>query len=111
MRPRGLGLRGAPAAPAALAALGVAQRDAVPFGNHEYPPGLVPGTVTSRRNKAEEAEMPRKAGDRYVCEKCGAKLVYEKPCPCPEGMPHSEICCGQQMKLVQGQAAGKARKE
>lgn len=54
--------------------------------------------------------MPRKAGDRYVCEKCGATLVYEKPCPCPEGMPHSEICCGQQMKLVdKGQAAGKAR--
>jgi hypothetical protein len=55
--------------------------------------------------------MPRKAGDRYVCEKCGAKLVYEKPCPCPEGMPHSEICCGQQMKLEQGQAAGKTRNE
>lgn len=58
----------------------------------------------------QETPMPRKAGDRYVCEKCGATLVYEKPCPCPEGMPHSEICCGQQMKLVdKGQAAGKAR--
>jgi hypothetical protein len=53
--------------------------------------------------------MPRKAGDRYVCEKCGAKLVYEKPCPCPEGMPHSEICCGQQMKPDQVQAATKTR--
>ena len=29
---------------------------------------------------------------------CGAVLVYEKPCPCPESMPHSEICCGEQMK-------------
>jgi hypothetical protein len=42
--------------------------------------------------------MPRKAGDRYTCEKCGATLVYEKPCPCPPGMVHSEICCGEQMK-------------
>lgn len=44
--------------------------------------------------------MPRKVGDRYTCEKCGAVLVYEKPCPCPESMPHSEICCGEQMKAV-----------
>jgi hypothetical protein len=51
--------------------------------------------------------MPRKAGERYVCEKCGAQLVYEKPCPCPEGMEHSEICCGEQMKQVkEGAAAG-----
>lgn len=42
--------------------------------------------------------MSRKAGDRYTCEKCGAVLVYEKPCPCGEGMEHREICCGQQMK-------------
>ena len=42
--------------------------------------------------------MPRSAGDRYVCEKCGAVLVYEKGCPCPPGMPHSEMCCGEQMK-------------
>ena len=44
--------------------------------------------------------MKREVGDRYACEKCGAQLVYEKPCPCPESMPHSEICCGEQMKLV-----------
>lgn len=44
--------------------------------------------------------MPRTRGDRYVCDKCGAELVYEKPCDCPEGRPHSEICCGQQMTLV-----------
>lgn len=44
--------------------------------------------------------MPRRVGDRYRCEKCGAELVYEKPCPCPEDMPHSEICCGQQMTPV-----------
>jgi len=48
--------------------------------------------------------MSRKVGDRYVCEKCGAQLVYEKPCPCPEGMPHQEICCGDQMKLVKADA-------
>jgi hypothetical protein len=44
--------------------------------------------------------MSRNVGDRYVCEKCGAALVYEKACPCPEGMKHSEICCGEQMKLT-----------
>lgn len=42
--------------------------------------------------------MSRNAGDRYVCEKCGAALVYEKPCPCGEQMEHREICCGQQMR-------------
>ncbi|HMS87416.1 MAG TPA: hypothetical protein PK748_12540 [Acidimicrobiales bacterium] len=41
--------------------------------------------------------MPRDAGDRYVCEKCGSTLVYEKACPCAGDMPHSEICCGEQM--------------
>jgi hypothetical protein len=45
-----------------------------------------------------EVDMPRAAGDRYACEKCGAVLVYEKGCPCPASMPHSEICCGEQMK-------------
>lgn len=45
--------------------------------------------------------MPRNTGDRYVCEKCRATLTYEKPCPCPAGThAHSEISCGQQMKLV-----------
>jgi hypothetical protein len=47
-----------------------------------------------------ETTMPRRVGDRYLCEKCGAQLVYEKACPCPPAMPHSEICCGEQMKLV-----------
>jgi hypothetical protein len=45
--------------------------------------------------------MPRRVGDRYTCEKCGAMLVYEKECPCPPDMPHSEICCGTQMRLVE----------
>jgi hypothetical protein len=44
--------------------------------------------------------MPRSAGDRYMCEKCGATILYEKPCPCPPEMEHSEICCGQQMQRV-----------
>lgn len=54
-------------------------------------------------------EMARNAGDRYVCEKCGAVLVYEKACPCPEGDRHSEICCGQQMKAA-GKSAPTAKK-
>lgn len=44
--------------------------------------------------------MSRRVGERYRCEKCGAELVYEKGCPCPEAMAHSEVCCGQQMKAV-----------
>ena len=52
--------------------------------------------------------MARNVGDRFVCEKCGAEIVYEKACTCPESSahPHSEICCGQQMK-----AAGKGAPE
>ena len=42
----------------------------------------------------------RNVGDRYRCQKCGAELVYEKPCPCSSAMPHEEICCGQQMTAV-----------
>ncbi len=45
--------------------------------------------------------MMREVGDRYRCEKCGAELVYEKPCTCSE-MEHKEICCGEQMKKVEG---------
>lgn len=44
--------------------------------------------------------MARREGQRLVCEKCGAELVYTKACPCPAEMAHSEICCGQQMKTV-----------
>jgi hypothetical protein len=46
--------------------------------------------------------MARNVGDRYACEKCGAQLVYEKACPCPGTAKHSEICCGEQMTLVEG---------
>ena len=52
--------------------------------------------------------MPREVGDRYICEKCGAQLVYEKPCPCPGEMPHSEICCGEQMKRMEDISPEKA---
>ena len=48
--------------------------------------------------------MSRNAGDRYTCEKCGAVLVYEKPCPCPPQMEHREICCGQQMGKVEAKS-------
>jgi len=45
--------------------------------------------------------MSRNAGDRYECEKCGARLVYEKACPCPPQMEHKEICCSRQMAKVE----------
>ncbi len=44
--------------------------------------------------------MSREVGVRYVCEKCQAALVYEKPCMCRPEMEHAEKCCGQQMKRV-----------
>lgn len=57
--------------------------------------------------------MARNVGDRYVCEKCGAAIVYERACPCQEGMRHEEICCGEQMKAVtqapQGQGKSPSR--
>jgi hypothetical protein len=31
--------------------------------------------------------MARNVGDRYMCEKCGAVLVYEKPCQRVHGWP------------------------
>jgi len=49
--------------------------------------------------------MARNAGERYVCEKCGAELVYETACKCSSGHAHSEICCGQQMKSVSTSAS------
>ncbi len=54
--------------------------------------------------------MARSIGDRYTCEKCGAVLVYEKPCPCSETKAHghSEICCGEQMKAAEKGAAKEA---
>lgn len=51
--------------------------------------------------------MPRKVGDRYVCEICGAQLVYEKACPCPGDVTHQEICCGQPMKPVTEESSAK----
>ena len=50
------------------------------------------------RQQQKDFTLPLAIGERYVCEKFGSTLVYEKSCPCPESMPHSEICCGQQMK-------------
>ncbi|HHV22306.1 MAG TPA: hypothetical protein GXZ30_12365 [Propionibacterium sp.] len=44
--------------------------------------------------------MTRQVGERYLCEKCGAQLVYEKPCDCTTGR-HEEICCGAQMTKVE----------
>lgn len=46
--------------------------------------------------------MPRPEGTTLTCEKCGATLTYTKGCDCPGGMPHSEICCGDQMVPVEG---------
>jgi len=44
--------------------------------------------------------MSRETGSRFMCDSCGATLVYEKGCPCGNAMPHSEVCCGEQMSQV-----------
>jgi len=41
--------------------------------------------------------MSREAGEKYQCESCNAQLLYQKACPCGDGMDHQEICCGEQM--------------
>lgn len=45
--------------------------------------------------------MSRKVGEKYQCESCGAQLLYQKPCPCQDGMVHQEICCGEQMTKLE----------
>lgn len=62
--------------------------------------GDVPWANANPERMRTEVVMSRDTGARYVCEKCGAVLVYEKGCPCPDKMAHAEICCGQQMKAL-----------
>lgn len=50
--------------------------------------------------------MSREVGSRCACEQCGAELVYEKACRCPDSMPHVEIFCGRQMKRAEGEGEG-----
>jgi hypothetical protein len=45
--------------------------------------------------------MSRDVGEKYKCESCGAELVYQKACPCGDGMVHQEICCGKQMTKIE----------
>ncbi|MDO5499722.1 MAG: hypothetical protein Q4F67_08585 [Propionibacteriaceae bacterium] len=45
--------------------------------------------------------MARAEGTRLACAKCGSEIVYTKACECTEGR-HEEICCGEQMKEVDG---------
>jgi hypothetical protein len=61
--------------------------------------------VVLRDRSVREVEMARNVGDRFVCRTCGAQIVYEKPCPCPEGKPHAEICCGVPMTPLPDQSA------
>lgn len=47
--------------------------------------------------------MSRAKGERYECTKCGAAVIYDRPCNCKDGR-HEEICCGQQMKKTEASA-------
>ena len=44
--------------------------------------------------------MPRPQGTVLNCSKCNAELTYTKGCDCPDGNPHSESSCGEQMVEV-----------
>jgi hypothetical protein len=58
------------------------------------------GRSAFQRNLVSESipEGLREARRRHV------DLDYEKACLCPQGMPHSEICRGKQMKLLKKKA-------
>lgn len=53
-----------------------------------------------RRVIGGRTAVGRHVGDRYECQECGARLVYEKECPCPPEMEHNEICCEKPMVPV-----------
>jgi hypothetical protein len=58
--------------------------------------------------------MSHPVGERLRCDECGAELVFEKACPCPEREPkaHSDICCGKEMRVLgAGARAEQARPE
>ncbi len=44
--------------------------------------------------------MARREGQRLVCERCKAEILYLKACHCPTEVIHVEICCGQPMTTV-----------
>jgi hypothetical protein len=46
--------------------------------------------------------MPHPAGERLVCDDCGAEIVFVKACPCPDTEPkrHSDKCCGKEMRSL-----------
>lgn len=91
-------------------AAGCAQSDQSSTGSGSNGSDLAASRESSADAKApsDGLSTTRMVGDRFACEKCGAALVYEKPCNCAEGMPHSEICCGEQMKPVKESAADKS---
>lgn len=46
--------------------------------------------------------MPHPVGERLRCDQCGAEIVFEKACDCPEREPktHHDICCGKEMRSL-----------
>jgi hypothetical protein len=54
--------------------------------------------------------MAHPVGERLHCDSCGAEVVFEKACPCPEAEPktHSDVCCGSEMRRVGAGAAAEA---
>jgi hypothetical protein len=46
--------------------------------------------------------MPHPAGERRICDDCGAEILFVKACPCPEREPkaHADICCGKEMRIL-----------
>jgi hypothetical protein len=50
----------------------------------------------------EVAPMPHPTGEMLRCDSCGAEIVYEKACMCPEREPkqHANLCCGKEMRVL-----------
>lgn len=52
--------------------------------------------------------MAHPKGERRRCDSCGAEIMFVQPCPCPDREPkvHMDLCCGNEMRLVEaGEAA------
>lgn len=46
--------------------------------------------------------MPHPTGERLRCDDCGAEIVFERACLCPEteAKKHSDVCCGKEMRSL-----------
>ena len=44
--------------------------------------------------------MANLLGEKFLCDDCGAEIIFVKPCMCPTKEPkaHSNLCCNKEMR-------------